>query len=118
MTEQKQELSSSLMRHLLGSISFEDVEEDKEMTEGERKEYCASISAVFPRIEKDIKKFLYAQLMFSSNQADDWERVIFGRGTFNGLDILLEHWRKAHVEHSEKIKPKEKFDESNPLPEI
>jgi len=115
---QPREESIVLMRHLLGSIDLSDVPEEKEMSEGEEKEYCAAISAVFPRLEKDIKKFLYDQLHFSSNQADTWERVIFGRGTFNGMDILLNHWRIANNKHLERSKPKEEFDASHPLPEI
>lgn len=112
------EPSLELMRHLLGSIDLSDVEEDKEMTEAERKDYCANIAAVWPTLEKDIKKFLYAQLMFVSNNAGNWEQVLFGRGTFNGLDILQEHWKKAFAEHLENSRGQEDFDENNPVPEI
>ena len=82
--------------------------EDKELTEAERKDYCAAISAVFPRIEKDIKKFQINQLMFISNESLNWEQILVGRGTFNALDLLLDHWRRAHLEHS--VKPKDEFD--------
>lgn len=112
------ELSIALMRHLLGSIDLSDIEEDKEMSEGERKEYCATISAVFPRLEKEIKKFLHAQLMFSANQAEDWDKVVFGRGTYNGIDLLYQHWKTAHVEHTAKGKPKEEFDKHSPIGEV
>jgi len=108
--------SLELLRHELGSIDLSDIKKE-ELNESERKEYCASISAVFPRIEKDIKKFLYEQLMFSANQAEDWDRVIFGRGTFNGMDILLNFWKIAHLEHSAK-EPKEEFDKSSPVGEL
>lgn len=97
----KKDNSIILLRHELGSIDLHDIEAET-MSEGERKEYCAAIFAVFPRLEKDIKKFLYAQLMFASNEADTWERVIFARGTFNGMDILLEHWKRAAMEHEGK----------------
>ena len=107
----------AFMRHLLGSIDLSEIE-NSEMSESERKAYCSQISAVFPLIEKDIKKLLYEQLMFSSEEAETWDKVIFGRGTFNGMDILLEHWRKAHLEHLEKGKPKENFDVNNPIGEI
>lgn len=116
----KKEQSIELLRHLLGSIDFSDVEdEEKEMSETERREYCSAIFAVWPRLEKDIKKFLHTQLMFSSNEADTWERVIFGRGTFNGLDLLLEHWRKAKTEYEALPKEDKKdFDKNNPISEI
>lgn len=105
-----------LLRHHLGSIDLSDLEE-KEMSEGERKEYCAAISAVWPRLEKDIKKFLYRQLLFISNEAETWERVIFGRGTYNGIALLEEHWRQADAEHRGEVKEKspKKFDEHAPI---
>ena len=105
-----------LQRHLLGSIDLSDIK-DEEMTEAERRDYCAAISAVFPRIEKDIKKLLYAQLMYSSNQAEDWEKVIFGRGTFNGLAILLESWRQANSEHLKRTIP-EDFNKHDVISDI
>ena len=92
--------------------------EDKEQTESERLEYNAVISAVFPRIEKDIKKFQINQLMFILNESLNWEQILVGRGTFNALDLLLEHWRKAHLEHAERSKPKDDFDKNNPIGEI
>ena len=46
--------------------------EDKEFTEAERKDYCAAISAIFPRIEKDIKKFQINQFIFILNESLNW----------------------------------------------
>lgn len=106
-----------LLRHQLGSVDLSDIE-DKEMTEGERKEYCASISAVFPRLEKDIKHFLHQQLLFVSNSAENWEQVVFGRGTFNGINLLLEHWEKAHLEHQERGREDRDFDRASPIGEL
>ncbi len=110
------ELSLEAMRHLLASIDLSDVG-DEEMTPDERKEYNAAISAVFPRLEKDIKRFLHAQLMFVSNNAQDMNQISFGRGTFNGMDLLLNHWKKAHEEHTVK-EPKEDMDKHSPVSEL
>lgn len=107
-----------LQRHLLGSIDLSDVEDAKELSEEEKRARVDIIGAAFPFIERDIKKFLYEQLMFSSNQALDWEQVLVGRGTFNGMDLLLEHWKKDRVEFLAKATPKEEFDEHNPVGEI
>jgi len=109
--QEEKNQSIELQRHLLGSINLNDIE-NKEMGEVERKNYCAIIFTVFPTLEKDIKQFLYEQLMFSSNQADTWEKVIFGRGTFNGMDILLKHWQGAANEHIENLKLKEENKEN------
>lgn len=113
----KKDQTIELLRLQLGSIDLKDVAEDKDLSESERKEYCAAIFAAFPRLEKDIKKFLYQQLMFISNQAGTWEEVIFGRGTFNGMDLLLDHWRKAAAEYQSSMK-KEEFDKNSVVGEL
>ena len=120
MLNKKEDLSLKAIRHLLGSIDLSDVESEKEMSETERIAYCAAIFAVFPRLEKDIKRMLYEQLMFICNKANDMEQVAFGRGTFNGMDLLLEEWRKASAEYVSKNKEKDenKVDDSNPFPEL
>jgi len=111
-------LSISLQRNLLGSITIEEVEDEIEQSDADRRAYCAAIFAVFPRLEKDLKKFLHQQLLYSSNEAETWERVIFGRGTFNGMALLLEHWSRAAKEHESNSKPEKEFDKHNPLPEV
>lgn len=116
--DQKREQSLQLMRHFLSSIDLSDLEEDKDLSTEDRKGYCAAISAVWPRLEKDMKRFLHLQLMFGNNNAETWEQVLFSRGTFNGIDLLLEHWKKAHEEHIAKGRPEEKFDEHNPMGEL
>ena len=119
-SEKINELSIKLIRHQLGSIDLSDVDlEEKEMSKEERKQYCAAIFAVFPRLEKDIKKFLYTQLMFGNNNAETWEQVIFGRGTFNGIDLLYKYWKDAATEF--EATPKEEkgsVDQTKIMPEI
>ncbi len=83
-----------LQRHLLASLDLSDLE-DKMLSESERKDYVAAIFAVWPRLEKDLKKFMYDQLMFASQKATTWEEVLFARGTFNGMDLIFEHWKIA-----------------------
>jgi len=109
--------SIEVIRHQLASIDLSDMEE-KDETENEHKEYVAAISAVFPRLEKDIKRFLHEQLMFIANQATDMNQISFGRGTFNGMDLLLSHWKKAFNEQNAKSQKKEEFDKHNPVGEL
>ena len=103
-------------RHLLGSIDLIDVAKEavvgkyKEESEAERKEYCAAISGAWPKIEKDLKELMVAQLMYSSNEAEDFEKVVFGRGTFNGLSLIYEKLKQANAEHMERSKPKEELN--------
>jgi len=120
MKKEEPNPSIKLLRHQLGSIDLSDVDlEEKEMSKEERKQYCAAIFAVFPRLEKDIKKFLYTQLMFGNNNAETWEQVIFGRGTFNGIDLLYKYWKDAATEF--EATPKEEkgsVDQTKIMPEI
>ena len=109
--------TTELIRRQLSSLNLSDFTKDDKMSESERREYVSAISAVWPRLERDIKRFLYDQLIFTSNNSESWDQVIFGRGTFNGMDLLLNHWRKVHEEHQMNSKPKEDFDQYNPLPE-
>ena len=91
---EKEEPTIKLQRHLLSSLDLSDIE-DKMMTEVERRAYVDAIFAVWPRLEKDLKKFMYDQLLFASQKATTWEEVLFARGTFNGMDLLFEHWKIA-----------------------
>lgn len=98
MTQKEEEKSSlDMMREMLSSIDLSVMKEQEEhiQSTNERKEYCAAIFAVWPRLEKDIKKLMYEQLMFASQSAESWEAVLVARGTFNGLDLLYELWKTA-----------------------
>lgn len=106
------------MRHLLASIDLTDVDVQKDMTEADRANYGAQIAGIFSILDKDMKKLLHEQLMYASNEAETWERVIFARGTFNGICLLQELWKKAAAEYEAKSKEPKGFDAHNPLPEV
>ena len=111
--------SIQLLRHQLGSIDLSDlkdkvVDEAKVMSEAERRDYCAAIFAVWPRLEKDLKEFLHTQLMFISNNAESWDQVMIARGTFNGLDLVFQHWKSAVSEYEASVlEGKEERSEGN-----
>lgn len=121
-TKKEKDQSLEMIRHILGSIDLSDmIEEEKEMSETERKAYCGAIFAVFPRIEKDIKRMLYLQLLFANDQAQDWNQILISRGTCNGLYLMLEKWKTASLEHQASSKEEQetdKFNKNNPIPEI
>lgn len=107
VTSSAPELTLALTRNLLASIDLSDidpVDEETPLSEVEAKNYNAAIFAVFPRLEKDIKKLMHTQLLFASNQAENWEQVLVSRGTFNGLSLLLEKWKAANAAHIENSK--------------
>lgn len=91
--------------------------EEKPQTEQERKDYCGTIHAVFPRLEKDIKEALHARLVYTAMETKDWEALMLSRGIMEGMSILLEQWRSAHSEHIANSQPETNFDKHNPLAE-
>ena len=100
--------------------------EEKEISETERKAYNASVFAVFPRIEKDIKQEMYIQLIRTysegvgvskSKDERDFE-IIRGNGIMEGMAILLEKWQLAAKEHEASPKEEEGGDPYNPMPEL
>ena len=52
-----------------------------------------------------------------ATESQVWEQIVFAKGTYNGMDLLLNHWRKAHVEHSSKG-VKEEFDKTKVIGEF
>lgn len=98
--------------------------EKKEQSKQEHKEYCAAIFAVFPRLEKDIREEMYAQLVSiysvgiatsKTKEERDFE-IVRGNGILEGMAILLDKWEKAQAEHQDK--PDTNFDKNNPIAEI
>ena len=83
---------------------------EKEQTEQERKSYCASISSIFPLIEKDIKAKMYEQLIktysigvgLAEDKAKVELEVVRGNGIMEGMAVLLSHWELANAEHQQK----------------
>lgn len=104
-----------LIRHRLATIDLSDAQDDGEMSTSEYREYSAAIFAVFPRIEKDIRKFMFRQLLFNAKESANWDQVIVGRGVLEGMAMLLEHWQTVASSYEQ---PKETYDEHSPLGEV
>ena len=113
MSDSMSKDSLKLMRKHLGSIDLSEVEDEKPMSESERRDYVAAIHAVYPRLEADVKRFLYRQLLHTGKEAATWEQVIFGRGSFDGMAQLLAHWKLADDEM--RNGGEEEFDGNKPL---
>ena len=93
------------------------LDDEKQMTEAERKEYVSAIAAIWPRIEKDIKRFLFKQLMINSNQMETWDQVLVGRGAFAGQEMLYDYWNSINQEYIASISFEE-FEKFNSISEI
>jgi len=92
-----------LIRHSVGSIDISDIK-DEERTESERKNYVGQIYAVFPAIEKDIQRLMKEQILLIA-EAENFDKLNFGRGTCNGISLLYELWKGVAAEA--KPQPKE-----------
>lgn len=107
-----------LARQQLGVIQVQEalklLEEVRDKSE--QGNYVAAISAVFPELERDIKVLTVKQAQ-KTTEAENWEQVIYSRGTINGFSTLLELWRWADAEHKGKM-PRDKFEKHSPLPEL
>ena len=105
-----------LIRHRLGSIDLTDAE-PRDRNEEQQRDYCASIHAVFPRIEADIKRLIYHQVLWSAKESENWDQILFSRGVIEGMAMLLELWSQAHHEHQARSL-NEPFEPNNPLAEV
>ncbi len=112
------ELSGELVRKNLASIDLSCVEDDKAMSETERRAYASAVHAVFPRLEKDVKRFMYQQLLFNSKESETWEQVLFGRGSLDGMAQLLGYWNGVSQEHADNSNKDPKFDKHSPVGEM
>ena len=97
-----------LNRHQLGSLSLDDARDELEETK--QKERNASIATSYKHIEISIKKLIIAQQEFMANQCENESQLLFGRGTTNGLSLVLEEMQSYKNQHEELSKPKEGFD--------
>lgn len=95
------EASLALIRKALNIV--EPKEDLEELSEEARKEYCAAIAGIWPRLEQDIQHLLYQQLVKTTLQSGTWEEVLVGRGVFGGMELLFEHWQKAAAEHQKDV---------------
>lgn len=93
------EESLILARNALGLIDLSQVEDEDKMSPEEHRAYCAAIHAVFPRLEKDLKRFMYNQLLFNAKECADWEQNLFGRGALDALAQVHKFWENASNEH-------------------
>lgn len=98
-----------LNREQLGSISLNEMR-DKDLSENEIKERNAKISSDFKILEQTIKILLIAQEEFMANQCENEKQLLFGRGTVNGLSLLLDEFQSFKGQHDELTKPKEGFN--------
>ncbi len=109
--------TGDLVRHQLGSIDLKDFESFLPKNESERKAYVQYIASGYKGyLDPTFKKLVQTQLEFIGKEATDWEKVIFARGTLNGISLIFEEFEKCFAEHIQDIMDhNQNFDAHNPI---
>lgn len=109
--KQEQPTSDSLMRRILGSIDLSEEPNDEVFNN--------RVGSIFEIIEPKLRKMAREQERFTTAESADWGQVLFGRGTLNGIELVIEELKKAHVvylaTHNPTPPPAQPF---NPIPEL
>lgn len=107
-------------RHVLGSINLSDLVDVNLLTPTDKLNYLKEAEGMFQNttFQNELKTMIQAQLEFIALNAANYEEVIMGRGTMNGLSLMLERFSTLHNEYKQATKLEDKdFDPFNPLPE-
>jgi uncharacterized protein (UPF0305 family) len=107
-------------RHVLGSINLSDVVDINSFTPADKLNYLKEAEGVYQNevFQNELKVMVQTQLEFIGLNAKNYDEVIMGRGTMNGIDLMLERFSALHNEYIQAIKPEDtNFDRFNPLPE-
>ena len=101
-----QPMPMNLTRHLLGSVSHDDIETMKNFTEQERREHVARASAVFVNSSfcPTIDGVVHDQVYLACMTAQDQRQRDFSAGTLNGIKLVQEYFEGLHGEHMDNIK--------------
>ena len=109
--------TSELIRHKCGSIDLTDA--NKVMSKEERMEYCGKVALNFKTvIEPEIKRMIRLQEEWMATQSDGIMQFEIGRGTINGLYLVLEKFERDYsdyLQYLEEEKNKGKFDKDKIL---
>jgi len=116
--KQEESVIVRLMKHRLGSIDLSDVR-DKVRTKEEHIAFLSQVGAFYPIvIEEEIKKMIIEQEEFMAHTVADIDAFNFSRGTINGLELLLERYKKYFEEYKELNKTEDKIDRSKLFSEL
>lgn len=100
-------------RSFLGSIDKDQVQYIKGMSISEHDEHVGSISSIYQKraFSLELNSLMDSQVYWMGEQADGDRQHLFGKGTLNGIQLVLERFQLLDSESRERTKPKEKFDD-------
>lgn len=90
----------TVARHTLGSIDLKDVSDPDGIDEKDYTEYTAKAGQFYDFFEKEAKWMMKLQHDYWFTQSNNWEQTMFGRGTTNGIQLLLDRFTKLKHEYT------------------
>lgn len=95
----------TIARHTLGSIDLKDITDPDGMKEDDYKLHIAGAAQAYSILEKEAKWMIKLQHDFWFTSADGENQMMFGRGTTNGIQLLLDRLELLKNKHIERITP-------------
>lgn len=96
-----------IARHSLGSIDISDITNPDNKPQKDYAEYTAQAAQFYNFFKQEAEWMMKLQHDYWFTQADGENQMYFGRGTMNGIQLLLQRFEKLKDTHLENIKPKE-----------
>lgn len=94
----------TVARHTLGSVDLRDISDPDGIDEKDYTEYTARAVQFYDFFEKEAKWMMKLQHDWWFTNSDSWEQTMFGRGTINGIQLLLDRFGKLKNDYTERTK--------------
>lgn len=106
-------------RHQIGSVDLSDLVCIEKLPKSERMNYLQKAESIWnnPVFQNEIKYIIQLQLEYIGMEGDSYEKINFARGTINGVDLFRERFSSYHNEYIQAIRPEEKFNQFEIVPE-
>lgn len=99
----------TIARHTLGSIDLKDVTNPDNKAPEEYVEYTAQAMQFYNFFEKEAEWIMKLQHDYWFTHADGENQMYFGRGTTNGIQLLLDRFKLLKDTHLQNIKKEEEL---------
>ena len=90
----------TVARHTLGSIDLKDISDPDGIDEKDYTEYTARAVQFYDFFEKEAKWMMKLQHDWWFTNSENFEQTMFGRGTTNGIQLLLDRFTKLKDEYT------------------
>ena len=103
----------AVTRRQLGSISPDNIQYIREMTEQEAIDHAQEIALIAKNaaFDREIDALIDTQVYWMAQEADGLRQQDFGKGTVNGLCLIKERFHRLESEHDVRVRPKEMLED-------